>query len=182
MTAEMAAPASGAAVYAFWAAAGLAILGAFFTIFFRSPIRSAVALLANILGIAVLFALCSAHLLAAIQVIVYAGAVVVLFVFVIMVLGPASEPPGPGGRALFARGLSILLLGYVGWRLTTALFGARRAAAPPEGFGTVEVVADELFGRALVPFEIISILLLVAVIGAIAIAKGRLAARRPGST
>lgn len=179
MTAEMAAPAAGAAVYAFWGAAGLAILGAFFTIFFRSPIRGAVALLANILALAVLFALTSAHLLAAIQVIVYAGAVVVLFVFVIMVLGPAAEPPGPGGRALLARGASILVLGFVGWRLTVVLFAARRAATPPEDFGTVAAVADELFGRAIVPFEIVSILLLVAVIGAIAVAKGRLASRRP---
>jgi NADH-quinone oxidoreductase subunit J len=177
MTPEMAAPAGGAATWVFWAAATFAVVSALATVLFRGPIRSAVALLGAIGSLAVLFVLLDAHLLAAIQVIVYAGAVVVLFVFVIMVLGPASEPPGPGGGSLFARGLSILVLGWFGWRLFAALYRTHRAATIPEGFGTVEKLADELFGPYLFQFELVSILLLVAVVGAIAVAKGKLRAR-----
>lgn len=159
----------------FWAAAALAVASAILTVLFRSPIRCAVALLGNVLSLAVLFVLLDAHLLAAIQVLVYAGAVVVLFVFVIMVLGPAAEPPGPGGRALFARFASILVLGWVGWRLVSALARATRDADVPEGFGTIESMADAIFGRWLAPFEAVSILLLVAVVGAVAVARGRTA-------
>lgn len=181
MPAEMAAPAGGAAAVVFWAAAALAIVSAIGVVLFRAPIRGAVALLGTIGSLAVLFVLLDAHLLAAIQVIVYAGAVVVLFVFVIMVLGPASEPPGPTGRALVARGASILVLGWIGFRLHSALFHERRAATIPEGFGTVEKLADAIFGPYLFHFELTSILLLVAVIGAIAVAKGRLKAKGTGA-
>src|SRR6187431_2271440 len=84
----------------------VALFGAFMTIASRSPIRSAVGLLITIVGIAALFLQLNAQFLAAIQLIVYAGAVVVLFVFVIMLLGPDAgagtnvehEPLEPAGR------------------------------------------------------------------------------------
>ncbi len=166
-------------VWAFWGASALAVAGALATILARGPIRSALALLVTILGLAALFVLLDAHLLAAIQVIVYAGAVVVLFVFVIMVLGPAAEPSGPGGRALVARGLSVIALGWIGWRIVRALWAAERAADVPDGFGTTVAVADSIFGPFLVPFELVSILLLVAVVGAIALARAKHAAGGP---
>src|SRR5882724_936445 len=82
----------------------LALFGAFMTIASRSPIRSAVGLLVNIIGIASLFLKLNAQFLAAIQLIVYAGAVVVLFVFVIMLLGPdAGSGESTVGRARLSR-------------------------------------------------------------------------------
>src|SRR5690606_40116215 len=81
----------------------VAIVAAVLTVSLRSPLRAAMALLTNILALAGLYVTLHAHLLAAIQVIVYAGAVVVLFVFVIMLIGPASEPK-PTGQP---RGLTL---------------------------------------------------------------------------
>ena len=161
----------------FGVAALITLVGGVATVAAKNPIRGAMGLLATIVGIAGLFLMLSAEFLAAIQILVYAGAVVVLFVFVIMVLGPAAEPAGPGGGSLFARALSILVLGGLGWRLLAHLYRTKRAATIPDDFGTIERVADALFGPYLFHFELVSILLLVAVVGAIAVAKGRLRAR-----
>src|SRR6187431_162315 len=88
----------------------VALFGAFMTIASRSPIRSAVGLLITIVGIAALFLQLNAQFLAAIQLIVYAGAVVVLFVFVIMLLGSdASGAERPAGRARLSRAVAGLL-------------------------------------------------------------------------
>jgi len=98
----------------FVVASVLALFGALMTIASRSPIRSAVGLLITIVGIAALFLMLNAQFLAAIQLIVYAGAVVVLFVFVIMLLGPdAGDGEGTVARARLARygaGAFFLLL------------------------------------------------------------------------
>ncbi len=98
----------------FAVASAVALLGALMTIASKSPIRSAVGLLITIVGIAALFLMLNAQFLAAIQLIVYAGAVVVLFVFVIMLLGPdAGDGEGTVARARLARygaGVFFLLL------------------------------------------------------------------------
>ena len=114
-----------------------------------------------------------AQLLAALQVLVYAGAVVVLFVFVIMLIGPAAEvPPTSEGRTTAA--LSIALSAAV---LLLVTFSVARVSVPwgpvSEDFGSVEGLGAEIYRQALVPFELISITLLVAIVGAVAIARRR---------
>jgi NADH-quinone oxidoreductase subunit J len=142
-------------------------------------------LLLTIVGIAGLFLKLNAQFLAAIQLIVYAGAVVVLFVFVVMLLGPdaghveqVSEP-----KAKLSRALAGILMGLIS--LVTLILVLRSADAPRRfGFvgpqhGTVEAVGQQLFNKAVVPFELATALLIVAVVGAIAVARSRHQARKP---
>jgi NADH-quinone oxidoreductase subunit J len=146
------------------------------TIAAKNPIRCAVGLLATILGIAGLFLKLDAQFLAAIQLIVYAGAVVVLFVFVIMLLGSdASGAERPAGRARLSRavaGLLSLALAVVTLGLLAKVDSGPVQFAPARpDHGSAEAVGNLLFTRGLVPFEIATALLIVAVIGAIAVAR-----------
>lgn len=167
----------------FFVCAVACIVGALSTIAAKNPIRGAVGLLTTIVGIAGLFLGLDAQFLAAIQLIVYAGAVVVLFVFVIMLLGPDAgagtnvehEPLEPAGR--IARAFSIAVVGAM---LITAVALLTASSDEPTRFvpvsaehGTVEAVGNLLFTRGLVPFELATILLIVAVVGAIALARTR---------
>jgi NADH-quinone oxidoreductase subunit J len=156
-----------------------ALVGALSTVLARNPIRGAMGLLLTIVGIAGLFLKLNAQFLAAIQLIVYAGAVVVLFVFVIMLLGPdagaseqKAEPKARLSRAL-AGGLLAAIAGVT---LVMVLQNAdkptRFAHVGPE-HGSVEAVGQQLFTKAVVPFELATALLIVAVIGSIAVARSR---------
>ena len=156
----------------------VSLLGAFATVLGRSPIRCAVGLLTTILGIAGLFLQLHAQFLATIQVIVYAGAVVVLFVFVIMLLGPdaGGQKRAPAKGTVF-RALGGVLLGGVslvtfGMVSSAELPPTRFGAARPE-HGTVEDVGRYLFSRGIVPFELATALLLAAIVGAIAVARSK---------
>ena len=116
-----------------------------------------------------------AQFLAAIQLIVYAGAIVVLFLFVIMLLGPSVRAPrdnrGRITRTVFG-GLFLVAA------LLTMYLSARAALRPDvlpmadNDFGGIDAFATALFGEALVPFELSSALLMVSVIGAVAVARG----------
>ncbi len=149
----------------------VALGGALGTVAARRPLRAAMSLLIHIIALAALYLTLSAHLLAAVQLLVYAGAVVVLFVFVIMLIGPGAEPPHRQ-RAVVSRTLSLTLMTIV---TTTLAFSISDVAADwvtaPAAFGTVEGVGNALYKEALVPFEIVSITLLVAIVGAVAIAR-----------
>jgi NADH-quinone oxidoreductase subunit J len=124
-----------------------------------------------------LFLKLGAELLAAVQLLIYAGAVVVLFVFVIMLVGPVStDPPSEsrsrvarvlgGAAALGSAGLGLVMLGAQGGE-------SLRLGPLPPGHGSVETLGSALFARALVPFELSTALLVVAVVGAMAIVRGR---------
>lgn len=155
----------------------LVVLGGVGTVAAKNPIRGAMGLLTTIVGIAGMYLQLSAEFLAAIQIIVYAGAVVVLFLFVIMLLGPsATTSAGAAGTKVsryFNAGLAALLAAgalSLLWRTRTGI-----AALPkkPENLGTIEGIGRELFTTHLVPFELSGALLLVAVVGAIAVARGK---------
>jgi NADH-quinone oxidoreductase subunit J len=163
--------------------AAVAVLAAFGTIASRTPIRAAMSLLAHILSLAGLYLSLHAHLLAAMQLIVYAGAVVVLFVFVIMLIGPTEEPRTPGIHGAIPRMLGLCMMAAVGISIASAVGHLEPAAPTIEGcppgvaecaqFGGVKGIAAVLYKDAAVPFELVSILLLVAILGAIAVARGR---------
>lgn len=167
-----------AGVVFFVIAAAIAIAGAIVTVGSKNPIRSAVGLLFTIAGIAGLFLRLNAEFMAAIQLIVYAGAVVVLFVFVIMLLGPdAAAVPSGAPKARASRITAGVFMGLVAVAAGYAYLApkprpTRLLPAPPE-YGTVEAVGRELFTRAIVPFELATALLIVAVVGAIAVARSR---------
>jgi NADH-quinone oxidoreductase subunit J len=165
----------------FWAFSLIIVAGAVFVITRRNLIAAVMGMVGSFLGIAAIYMMLYAQFLAVVQMLVYAGAIMVLFVFVIMILNrPEDEPVAPSGRIGQALGgLSIL---YLVGRLISILMQveppnpALAMAAPlptaqGHDWGTVRAVGTDLFGPGLFPFEAISILLLVAVVGAIAIAR-----------
>jgi NADH-quinone oxidoreductase subunit J len=177
---------SSAGVILFYVFGGLALISAFATIALPSPIRAAMALLAHIVSLSGLFLLLHAHLLAALQVLVYAGAVVVLFVFVIMLIGPTPEPPH-GTRGVLIKAcsggatlLTSLLLAYWLWPVSAELLPLDNCSvaqgAECDQFGGVLAFSKSLFVGAVVPFELIAVLLTVAIVGSVAVARGRTAA------
>jgi NADH-quinone oxidoreductase subunit J len=154
----------------------LALAGALSVVVAKSPIRGAMGLLLLILSIAGLFLALHAQFLAAIQLIVYAGAIVILFLFVIMLLGPSASTPDDR-RGIFARTVGGGLFGLMGlgtiWGVVRASSGHMAMKLPQPEFGGIDAFGSVLFADALVPFELSSALLMVAVVGAIAVAKGR---------
>jgi len=162
--------------------AALAILGgAVVVIVARVPVHSALGLVASLFGVAVLFVDLDAHFLAAVQIIVYAGAIVVLFLFVIMLLGVdtaddlAIDPLG-GQRPLAAvAGVGLLGVALAALFLTesavdTVVTGAKSLAGLLVG-DDVTVLGEALFTDYLFAFEATSVLLVIAVVGAVVLAR-----------
>lgn len=165
----------------FLVCAFVALLTAAGTVLMQNPIRAAVSLLAHIVSLAALYLSLHAHFLAALQLIVYAGAVVVLFIFVIMLIGPVEIPSGETrgliGKA-FALAMMAILTAMVSLTLLDITPDKQPMTCPPGSpdcdlFGGVQGLGHELFQQGVVPFELISILLTVAIVGAIAVARGR---------
>lgn len=155
----------------------VALLGAIVTVGAKNPIRGAMGLLSTIIGIAGLYLMLAAEFLAAIQLLVYAGAVVILFLFVIMLLGPSAQSKrdarGAVARYVGAGAMLLSALGAMGMVLRTQTAPPTTLPAAPPQFGTIEAIGHELFSTALVPFELSGALLLVAVVGAVAVARGK---------
>ena len=156
----------------FYILAAVSVLSALGVVFQRNPLYSALALIVTLVSMALLFVQLNAGFLAAVQVIVYAGAIMVLFIFIIMLLNLADS----GGRSLAqvpAKALGVLLLGVLFASIYAAV-GAPRGegrAALPEGFGSVERVGLKLFGDYVLPFELSGVLLLGAILGTIVLAR-----------
>lgn len=146
----------------------------------RNPVASAIYLIVTFFSLAGIYLLLGAQLVAIIQVLVYAGAIMVLFLFVIMLLNLDKE------KKLVARHrlqrvlgvfLGIILLGQIGLIFASVLPEGPKGNFPMEkvaALGNTEVVARLLFTDYLLPFEITSVLLLVAIVGAIVLAKKQL--------
>ena len=150
-----------------------AMAGALMTISSRRPLRAAIGLLVHIVSLSAMFLTLNAHLLAVLQLLVYAGAIVVLFVFVIMLIGPAAEiGPMEGRLASRTLGIALTIVVVLAVSTSVAYFDAPWQAVSDE-FGTVEGLGRAIYKQAMVPFEIISITLLVAIVGAIAVARSR---------
>jgi NADH-quinone oxidoreductase subunit J len=161
----------------FFVAAAIVLAGALGVVVSANPVHSALSLVATLFGVAVLFVAQEAHLLAAVQVIVYAGAIVVLFLFVIMLLGvdradSLREDPLPGQRPLAILG-GLATLGL----LLAIIIGQEDPTTGGEGVGgfgdrpNVEALARVLFSDYVFAFEITSLLLTIAVVGAVVLAK-----------
>jgi NADH-quinone oxidoreductase subunit J len=166
---------AGDLLFALCAVACLA--GAITTVSAQNPIRGAMGLLTTIFGIAGLFLKLRAEFLTAIQLIVYAGAVVVLFVFVLMLLGADARAPARSGRSGASRAFGGILFGLASVFALISVGGGQSvltAFGPvADSHGSVEAVGTEMFRKAIFAFELASALLIVAVIGAIAVARSR---------
>jgi NADH:ubiquinone oxidoreductase subunit 6 (subunit J) len=164
------------AVLFFIAAIG-ALAGAIGVVTIRNPFYSVLALVFHLISLAALFLLLRAEFVAAAQVIVYAGAVMVLYVFVVAYVGGGDEPLTGGGTALKVLGpLFALALAIELWIaiLGSALKGISTKGAPYVlGFGTPRHIGKLFLTKYLFPFEAASILLLVAAVGAVVLARRR---------
>ena len=155
----------------FYIFSALSILSAFFVVFASRPTRSLLSLIVVMFSLAVLFLLLGAYFVAMVHIIVYAGAVLVLFLFVIMMQGVGSKD-----IPLFQRfkGWHLILSGITGLVFigsAVCFFRNQHLGTALGVQGTVENVGLALFQDYLLPFELISILLLIGVFAAVALAK-----------
>jgi NADH-quinone oxidoreductase subunit J len=147
----------------------------------RRPVYSALSLLLVLGALAVDYLLLAAQFIAVLQVIVYAGAIVVLFVFIIMLLH-ARSGEGPRLGAVLPASLVVFLGGLCASGLLSVLAGVKDEWPPvAPGYGTVQQVGRALFGRYLLPFEAASVVLLIGMIGAVALGKRLAPAGEPSA-
>jgi NADH-quinone oxidoreductase subunit J len=162
----------------FFIAAIGAVAGAVGTVALRNPFFAVLSLVCHLLALAALFLLLRAEFVAAAQVVVYAGAVMVLYVFVVAYVGGSDEPLGSGTGATL-RFASILFALALFVELTIALVGTSLSALETDGagagagFGTPAEVGELFLTRFLVAFELASLLLLIAAVGAVILARRR---------
>jgi NADH-quinone oxidoreductase subunit J len=156
---------------AFLPLATLTVAAALTVVLHRNAVHSACALALTLFLVFVFFVGLDAQLVAVLQLVVYAGAIVILFLFVIMLLNPRAETRPLGGPALRVAAVagSLALVGFLAVALGRA--GAPRATDVPAGFGETTALAERLFTAYLFPFEMTSVLLLVAIVGAVALAR-----------
>jgi NADH-quinone oxidoreductase subunit J len=166
----------------FYSFALLAVICSLFVILKRNPVASAFSLVMVFFCFAGIYALLDAHLIAALQVFVYAGAIMVLFIFVIMLLN-ADVPSFDLGRSHFglrlvAGALSLMTLLIFIWTFKQTQLAAPVAQFTPENIeaagGNTQVISELMFSEYILPFELTSVLLLAAIVGAVAIAKRKL--------
>jgi NADH-quinone oxidoreductase subunit J len=159
----------------FWIFSIPLILSALGVVFARNPVNAAISLVVAFFFLAGIYVLLTAHLLAFLQVLVYAGAIMVLFLFVIMLLTTGDEYPARSRwKAMQALGVagSLGVMSVV-WLAIRDLGPLSMRLVPPD-FGTVKAVGRLLFTQYLLPFEATSLLLLVAIVGAVVVAKQRI--------
>jgi NADH-quinone oxidoreductase subunit J len=151
----------------------VAVVCAFNLVLQKHPISSALSLIGVMGSLAVLYLLLGAEFMAMAQMIVYGGAVMVLFIFVIMLLNAGSEKTS--GKSWFAQiaGLPLLLafVAVMGFLIEFGYSGTRTVEFGSWVGGTAERVGQLLFTRYLLPFEVISILILIAILGAVVLAR-----------
>jgi len=176
----------------FLVAAAAVLAGALGVVTSRNPVHAALMLVLTLFGVAVLFVAQQAHFLAVVQVIVYAGAIVVLFLFVIMLLGVdqaenlETDPligQRPAAIGVGIAGLAALLLpiAFGKWEWLSgqpSVVGPARGGTDPN----VDRLAKALFTRYLLPFEATSVLLVIAVVGAVVLARRPLRSEQAGET
>jgi NADH-quinone oxidoreductase subunit J len=157
----------------YWICAAVLVFTGVAVVSSRQPVHSVVGLIVNFAALAVLFLTLSAEFLAMMQIIIYAGAILVLFLFVIALLTIGNQPVDRGeGRLAFqtvpsvAAGAAALGLMAIGVRTAWA----QSSAAPPADFGTVPSFGQQLLTTHLFAFEATAIILLVAIIGVVLMA------------
>jgi NADH-quinone oxidoreductase subunit J len=167
----------------FYVFALLTLGGGIFTITRRNAVHSAIALIVSLLGVAGLYLLQHAEFLFAVQIVLYVGGIMLLFLFVIMLVNldyAARERQFNKGWAVALAATAAVgaEIAYIFYRPNAFVIGTVDLAKPAQALmpaaGNVESLADALFSEYLLPFEIASILLLVAVVGSVVMAKRRI--------
>ena len=176
------APAITAELVVFVVLSAATIGSALMTITRRNPVTAVMSLVATFLSLAGIYATLNAHFVTILQVMVYAGAIMVLFIFVVMILN-RDEVQLFSFKGILTRAVGVFAVGYVSYigaqvvwtqrGLKTPLGALLRSGVtpPPEGYGTVAGVGSSLFREFVFPFEAISLLLLVAVVGGLIVSR-----------
>lgn len=153
------------------------LAGGLLTITRKSAVTALIALVGTFCAMAGLYATLSAHFLAVLQILVYAGAIMVLFIFAVMIVSRDEEHP-IALRGLFLRTAGVLAAGYLFYRVAWIVVRERQTdvlatanTLPIPGYGTVGSIGRLLFTDFLFPFEAISLLLLTAVVGGVFLSK-----------
>ena len=161
----------------FFAAGIGALAGAFGVVLVRNPFYSVLSLVGHLVSLAILFLLLSAQFLAAAQVVVYAGAVMVLYIFVVAYVGGSDEPLRPEGGAIGSLGpiFAVAVVAELCLAILGSSLGAIDSRGPDvdPGFGSPAAIGSLLLQDFLLPFEAASYLLLVAAVGAVLLARRR---------
>jgi len=163
----------------FYVFAALALAGAIGVVALRNPMYGAISLLLTFLAVAALFLLRHAEFVGIVQIFVYGGGIMVLFLFVIMLVNLHRLPEIKlfGGQSPLAAVLGVLLLVFFGYFFLQAQFGPGLArpdalvTAQGENLGNSQAVAWSLYTQQLLPFEIASVFLLIAMIGAVVLGR-----------
>lgn len=160
--------------YIFWFLSFLAIISALVVVFARNPVHSVLSLIITFFAIAGHYLLLNAQFLAAVHIIVYAGAIMVLFLYVIMMLNLNRETEPH--KSNYIKFISVIAAGLLLLTLVAAFKGAEipGAASANNDIGLVENLGRVLFGEFLLPFEVSSILFLAAMVGAVYLSKKNL--------
>ena len=168
----------------FYLFAAVAVIASLLVIAQRNPVYSVLLLILSFGALSGLYVLLDAPFVAVTQIIVYAGAIMVLFLFVVMLLNAPHEDTdqdlergaGPGGHLLappgirnFGAGLAILLAAELWWALTKN--GGESGAFPGAAVTSVAAIGRSLFTEYAFPFEVTSVLILVAMVGAVVLAR-----------
>jgi NADH-quinone oxidoreductase subunit J len=157
----------------FYIAAILAVAGGIMMVSFRNPLSGAFSLVISLVSLAVLFAMLVAEFMFILQILVYAGAILVLIVFTIMLLNLDSKELHEMPVSKLRLGVMAVVCGFLalGFIRVFSRMTPRGTGELPEEFGSIEMVGRVLLGQYLYPFEVISLVLLVAVAGVVLLAK-----------
>ena len=157
--------------------AGLAVSSGLGVVLNRRPLYAALSLVVNMLSLAVIFLMLSAQFLATAQIIVYAGAVMVLFVFVIALLNPGADETLVAYRRqlglVAALGGAFTIVAAVGFIGASQAFGGSTDVGAGVTLGSIQSVGHALYGDFAYPFEATSLVLVVAAVGAVYLSRGR---------
>ena len=164
-----------ASQFFFYAFAALAVGGALAMVLnVRNTVAAAMSLVVTMIALAGVYVLLEAHLVAALQIMVYAGAIVVVFLFVVMLLN-LRQDTFPRAREPWVKALGAVLAGAVTYGFLGLIPGSLpQVVELPEGFGGYRSVGGALYTDFVLPFEATSFLLLAAIVGAVVLAKRRL--------
>jgi NADH-quinone oxidoreductase subunit J len=154
----------------FYYFAGVTLLSSVLTVFLRNPVHSTIALLSALLHVAGLFILLHAEFIAAIQIIIYAGAILVLYLFVLMLLNLKQTETVVTQQAWFSLFFGAVLFGEILLALFQSPFSESAKAALPAN-GNTKSIGTALFTDYLLQFEVVGILLLGGIVGALVLAK-----------
>lgn len=155
----------------FYLFSGLTLLAALYVVLTKNPTYAVLSLVAAMFSLAILFVLLHAYFIAVVHVLVYAGAILVLFLFVVMLLGVGKDETASKSQRLYRIFGGLVVTGFL-LEIGIIIKAVSSSAQTPAVLtGTIEAVGKLLFTEYLLPFEITSVLLLVGIIGAVVLSK-----------